>query len=139
MIARANPHDISLKKSCTLHKEKVNTINQKVESKRNQNQKNRISKKEIETNINSKKPQSKDLCILNSKEILKNSPRHKRNHSQLDMSSSFLDLQNDNEFEQQIQNKQANLSPGVTIGRDGKSPVNPTFVKKKIQRHVDAI
>lgn len=60
----------------------------------------------------------------------------KRNHSQENLSSSYFELnsnlsQNGDEFEHHIQATRENLTPGVAIGRDGKTPVSSAFAKHK--------
>lgn len=61
----------------------------------------------------------------------------KRNHSQVNVSSNFFDLsqtssiEKNDEFEKQIQTIHDNLSPGVAIGRDGKTPISSSFAKHK--------
>ncbi|KAK8840964.1 hypothetical protein M9Y10_027798 [Tritrichomonas musculus] len=131
-----NPRPISSKSKTSPRREKPSSQKPQYATKRN--------KKDIllatpEKNVNPPNDNSLNLNKNTGKKGQNNdtstsSPHHKRNHSQIDMSSGFFDsqsLNNDDEFEHQIQNMQTNLSPGVTIGRDGKTPVSPTFVKHK--------
>lgn len=126
-----NKEKTTLKKQLTYNQERLNANNLHNITK-NESTKGKFYQKNISSKLTKNGNETNKISI--NKNILKDSPHHKRNHSQLNISSGFEDIQsnkNENEFEKRIQSNQDNLSPGVTIGRDGKVPVEPNFVKKK--------